>query len=546
VLLKFVLIQGISYNMAKVLTHAHHRVMDYIFGTTGILLGLCLIFSSIATLMMRSPGRSLCTYLDRRPGGNEIAKQFSASHQTDQLLDALAGLLVVNSSMNSLTWYISNLPMLPWNEVIGHYLWHVLSWLLCIVWSSFALGVYNTSQATCKLPRCLQGDLPSLLTTQRFALLQDLATSTPVRICNFLSFLVTFCIVALMCQDINVSQHDDNSSVLKDRRQLYATGLIICNAVRMLPEMMKPIIINGRLYVFQGLMKLVSFLCLGIAVALAFLPLSIPQHILLVTMATAVLHLFGMLCEAVQLMGWLSRSWRLIALQPPVEIELNGPGFVRQRKVSRSLPAVPTTPTSSLTPKTASIALKPLRILCLDGGGARGMIQVLMLKTFEQCCGKPINEMFDLICGTSVGSCLGFCLSAGTSLYTCMGLLEGLCYKGPKPVFKTKSTWRLLTKGYKMDPDAILKYMDQFLETNGIESDQSAPSPSAANGVSAAMPHFFSIATQEQGNGKWLPFIHSNYPRNDQSFRVAGAKGWNLGSQLRASSAAPTFFSCRY
>lgn len=45
-----------------------------------------------------------------------------------------------------------------------------------------------------------------------------------------------------------------------------------------------------------------------------------------------------------------------------------------------------------------------VRILCLDGGGTRGVATVAMLMQIEKQTGKKLNEMFDLIAGVSTGS----------------------------------------------------------------------------------------------------------------------------------------------
>ena len=50
-------------------------------------------------------------------------------------------------------------------------------------------------------------------------------------------------------------------------------------------------------------------------------------------------------------------------------------------------------------------ASRPYRkILCLDGGGSRGVITLAFLRRIERITGKSIYQLFDLIVGTSTGS----------------------------------------------------------------------------------------------------------------------------------------------
>lgn len=44
------------------------------------------------------------------------------------------------------------------------------------------------------------------------------------------------------------------------------------------------------------------------------------------------------------------------------------------------------------------------RVLCLSGGGAKGIAQIEVLKKLESDFGKPLHEVYDLIAGTSVGA----------------------------------------------------------------------------------------------------------------------------------------------
>ncbi len=53
---------------------------------------------------------------------------------------------------------------------------------------------------------------------------------------------------------------------------------------------------------------------------------------------------------------------------------------------------------------------QPVRILSLDAGGIRGILELNVLAELEERSGKPISELFDLITGTSTGSVIGISL----------------------------------------------------------------------------------------------------------------------------------------
>lgn len=44
------------------------------------------------------------------------------------------------------------------------------------------------------------------------------------------------------------------------------------------------------------------------------------------------------------------------------------------------------------------------RLLCIDGGGIKGVIPLTILAAFEEATGKRITEMFNMVAGTSIGS----------------------------------------------------------------------------------------------------------------------------------------------
>jgi patatin-like phospholipase/acyl hydrolase len=57
----------------------------------------------------------------------------------------------------------------------------------------------------------------------------------------------------------------------------------------------------------------------------------------------------------------------------------------------------------------------PFQILCLTGGGYRGLFTVGILAKLEQEAGRPIGECFDLIAGTSIGGIVAIGLAMGRS-----------------------------------------------------------------------------------------------------------------------------------
>ncbi|XP_063980482.1 85/88 kDa calcium-independent phospholipase A2 [Diachasmimorpha longicaudata] len=62
------------------------------------------------------------------------------------------------------------------------------------------------------------------------------------------------------------------------------------------------------------------------------------------------------------------------------------------------------------------------RLLCLDGGGIRGLVLVQVLIEIEEILGKSIAACFDWIAGTSTGGILALGIAAGKSLRECQAL----------------------------------------------------------------------------------------------------------------------------
>ena len=57
---------------------------------------------------------------------------------------------------------------------------------------------------------------------------------------------------------------------------------------------------------------------------------------------------------------------------------------------------------------------KGVRVLCLDGGGVRGLVQLEILRQIEEKLDAKINDLFDCIVGTSTGGIIALALVYGT------------------------------------------------------------------------------------------------------------------------------------
>ena len=89
---------------------------------------------------------------------------------------------------------------------------------------------------------------------------------------------------------------------------------------------------------------------------------------------------------------------------------------------------------------------KVRRILTIDGGGIRGIIPACVLAFIEQQQGKPINQLFDFIVGTSTGGILALALAVRAEGRTQLQSADQLVnlYERDGPRIFDNSLWRRL------------------------------------------------------------------------------------------------------
>ncbi|RSD26095.1 CBASS cGAMP-activated phospholipase [Mesobacillus subterraneus] len=61
-----------------------------------------------------------------------------------------------------------------------------------------------------------------------------------------------------------------------------------------------------------------------------------------------------------------------------------------------------------------------MKLLCIDGGGVRGVFPIAILQAIEEEYGKPVGDLFDLIAGTSTGAIIAASAALGKPMQEVM------------------------------------------------------------------------------------------------------------------------------
>lgn len=109
------------------------------------------------------------------------------------------------------------------------------------------------------------------------------------------------------------------------------------------------------------------------------------------------------------------------------------------------------------------------KILCLDGGGAKGYFSVYILKRIEEEFNIKLSEYFDLIVGTSTGALISAAISSNINLDDLLEIYltknNEIFKKRANNFLKLKSTYE--TESFEEELKKILKDIDfKDLKTN--------------------------------------------------------------------------------
>eukprot|EP01031_Cornospumella_fuschlensis_P026826 gene26826-32413_t len=173
---------------------------------------------------------------------------------------------------------------------------------------------------------------------------------------------------------------------------------------------------------------------------------------------------------------------------------------------------------------------RPYRILCLDGGGIRGVLTTVLMKRIVMHHPKLLDEV-DFICGTSAGGLLSLLLSAGYQPAECHDI-----YKFAAPHIFGHNPWRVINPlRAKYSDKAKQELMQHYFGERCIGHLKKTCAVVAfrLDGRKSSTHSFFN----KEG---WRPSVFSNMPRAEGLVEPdLDLKVWDAAMR---TSAAPTFF----
>lgn len=189
----------------------------------------------------------------------------------------------------------------------------------------------------------------------------------------------------------------------------------------------------------------------------------------------------------------------------------------------------------------------PIRILSIDGGGIRGILPARVLQHIEEAAGRKINEIFDLIAGTSTGGILGCGLFHGVPAKD----LGDLYVRRGGEIF-AHSLWRSAKTiggidGPRYDAGVIEEILAEILGDARL-SDQPGPRRDAK--AELLVPTYVIELPRAVVIGgvptTRTPMLFNSWKARGSflaSGETAAAFDFALKDVARATSAAPTYFS---
>ena len=176
------------------------------------------------------------------------------------------------------------------------------------------------------------------------------------------------------------------------------------------------------------------------------------------------------------------------------------------------------------------------KVLCLDGGGVRGLVTTQILMAIEKLCGKQTKDLFDWIAGTSTGGILALALSQGKDAVQ----VQRLYFRFKDKVFNG-------SRPYSAEPlEEFLKR--EFGEHSTMESISSGPKVIVSTALADRKPmqlHWFRNYSESSGSNSSLVELDAKRIASDSLNKLkttVPSLEQPLWKAARCSGAAPTYF----
>jgi patatin-like phospholipase/acyl hydrolase len=183
---------------------------------------------------------------------------------------------------------------------------------------------------------------------------------------------------------------------------------------------------------------------------------------------------------------------------------------------------------------------KNISILSFDGGGMRGIFSLCMLQYIcEKIYGNAdksgtslLMSNFDIICGTSTGSIIAVALSTGKSINeikkTYYKLGEDI-FSGNNYIYNPFRYIRYAQNGNFYDGDLLYNIMDKEYKNLYLANIKK---------------YKVFVTMTDASTNEWIPYVSRSYDNVDSI--IKGTSNHTVSSSIRASCAAPTYFSPIY
>lgn len=177
---------------------------------------------------------------------------------------------------------------------------------------------------------------------------------------------------------------------------------------------------------------------------------------------------------------------------------------------------------------------KIFTVLCIDGGGIRGIVPARILEEIETRTGKQICELFDMVGGPSTGAIVaaGLCLSDEKDptkpKFTAREMKEFYFKYSPK-IFPNKSfkTLRQLGRGGLYDPKPLEDALQTAYGDAKVRDSR----------ISLLIP----TTDIKNFSPVWVNHINGHKDESPENW-----SSMLMRDAVRAATTAPTFFPCKY